>query len=329
MDARRKAAIKIANDLVNQGSMDAAVKVLADAGASDEAARLLAERGRFADAGRLLLGALGTPIARLGTLRGPQRSWAIMSAQFYARAGEAPTAAEIYVALGDRINAVATLEKAGLTSQAAEIRSIAEGVDQLGPAGGRVATPTVKIPADGGAAKVRLAAIQHDEAPERYRRNAIEAAHVADHYDILTMQLDNFLTEFIRTGPVNDAEVEAFAHLGALYERQNFPENAREVYRKVVKRDPRNVEIGRKLQNVDRLLAEGSDLADIIDEDSAFRGRSADDMKLPDLPPLAGKQPETVHQGGIVAFKPGLILNDRYKLRSIIGLAEAEEAAGD
>jgi serine/threonine-protein kinase len=83
--------------------------------------------------------------------------------------------------------------------------------------------------------------------------------------------LENLLGEFIRTGPRNDAEIDAFCALGEIYLRRGFDEDAREALAKAVSARPGNP------------LVEG-----LLAELNTRTGRSASPeiAELPDLPPL-------------------------------------------
>src|SRR5262249_33709901 len=71
-----------------------------------------------------------------------------------------------------------------------------------------------------------------------YRAACVAAIRRAAPNDTMTMELDNFLGDFIRSGPRGDAEAAAFYDLAALYLRTGFVENAREASVKLLRAAP-------------------------------------------------------------------------------------------
>jgi hypothetical protein len=105
-----------------------------------------------------------------------------------------------------------------------------------------------------------------------YRVACAEAILRASALDIVSLELENLLADFIRSGPREDSEVEAFCVLGELYLRKGFSENARETLAKAVRARPGTP------------LAEGL-LAKLGGESGLASGLPLAG-ELPDLPPL-------------------------------------------
>lgn len=193
---------------------------------------------------------------------------------------------------------------------------------------------------DAGDAEASLEALVRVRPTDsRYRSACIQAVRTASEFGILNIELDTFLTEFIRTGPVDDLEVDQFMLLGKLYQDHDFPENAREVYKKVVLQDPTNVEAGKNLIALDRVLrGETRQLQKILEEDDQFdkvdrvhlrEPGSQDLADLPDLPGLPDL-PELPGQAAAPAaavptappfalFKVGAKITERYVVSEILG----------
>jgi serine/threonine-protein kinase len=105
-----------------------------------------------------------------------------------------------------------------------------------------------------------------------YRVACAEAILRASELDVVSLELENLLAEYIRSGPRDDTEVEAFCILGQLYLGKGFSENARETFAKVVRARP-----GTPL--ADGLLAK-------LGGESALASGMPQAGELPDLPPL-------------------------------------------
>jgi serine/threonine-protein kinase len=103
----------------------------------------------------------------------------------------------------------------------------------------------------------------------RYRAACVEVVYRANEADAMSLEVDNFLAEFIRTGPQGEPEPEAFYRLGRLFLRRGFPENAREVFAKLV-----------------RAKADYRDAAELLAETERALPSAPTVEDLPDLPEL-------------------------------------------
>lgn len=172
--------LEVARSLAKKGEIDAAVRTLLRAGAFEEAATTLVAVQRFADAGHLLVDAIGVGTSLFDGLDAERKKLAVRAAVCFAQAGETRRAIEIYLALGDRIRAADTLDKAGDKVGAAKLRAEPQG--RSGAASEVGAIESLRPPPAGKAAAQRLErAGQLQEAFEVYlqARDLAEAARVA------------------------------------------------------------------------------------------------------------------------------------------------------
>jgi serine/threonine-protein kinase len=121
----------------------------------------------------------------------------------------------------------------------------------------------------------------------RYRGACAKAISIALSFGELGFELDQLVGRFVSTGPQSPDELDAFVNLGSLYERVGFPENARECYRKVLERQP-NHPVQNRLRELDAALR-GSNMvyAQILREDSAFRGDTGRQRSLASDDPVS------------------------------------------
>jgi len=181
---------------------------------------------------------------------------------------------------------------------------------------------------------------------ERYRAAAVEAVRVASELGTIELQHDQFLADFVESGPQDDAELETFYQLGKLYLDQDFPENAEEVFEKILSRDPSYGDVAALLAGLRHPGSEDrKELEKVLEEDVAFwatdvvaqSARPGAPMPgLPELPPSgtpAGAQPAAaappaMGPRGTVAlpagaagtgFIVGTIVANRYRIDELIG----------
>jgi serine/threonine-protein kinase len=185
------------------------------------------------------------------------------------------------------------------------------------------------------------------QTDERYRRAAREAVSVARELATVNVRMESFLSSYISSGPQNDEELESFYLLGQLYAGKDFPENAEEVYKKILEQDPRYRDVPQRLE---ALRAEthrvDASLAGILKEDSKF-WRDPLRTELPDKtaalpglpwesPPAAvppGEQAPAAGGAGPAAAAPGppggatveelfavgATIADRYRIEQEVG----------
>jgi len=106
----------------------------------------------------------------------------------------------------------------------------------------------------------------------RYREAAREAVGLSCRTDTLGVRFEHFVRGFIAAGPQDDDEIRAFYDLADLYVKHDMPENAEEVFRKILDRDPGYRDVDLRLA----ALAEASrppdgSLARVMGQDERFR----------------------------------------------------------
>jgi eukaryotic-like serine/threonine-protein kinase len=144
----------------------------------------------------------------------------------------------------------------------------------------------------------------------RYRAACVLAVELAERAGGPTLAFETLVAAFVRGGPQTDAELEAFRRLGQLYESAGFPENAAEVYRKVVaaSHDAQGLE----------LLADLSPAAADLPELPAIPA----EPELPELPELSSREADDLASSDPdqqVPFRVGASILDRYVLEEKIG----------
>lgn len=203
-----------------------------------------------------------------------------VAAQIYVQLKQFGDAGRVLVALGQQQGAADMFVKAGMPYEAAAcylgMGDTGKGLENL----------------------IRVARVD-----PRYRKASVEAIRVASELNVLSFQLEHFLTEFISPGPADEGEREAFMRLVELYERNDMPENAKEALAKVLARFPQDPGVVAKLQQMEQQTRRSSDIYRRIGaQDSGFTGEkqpgSADLAnaeflpglpalpELPELPPL-------------------------------------------
>jgi len=147
------------------------------------------------------------------------------------------------------------------------------------------------------------------QTDERYRLAAREAVSVARELGVVSVRMESFLSGFISSGPQDEAELESFYLLGQLYAEEDFPENAEEVYKKIVEQSPDYRDVPERLAalNAETHQVDAS-LAGILKEGSKF-WRDSLRTELPDktatLPDLPWLPPTGAAAPGTQAPAPG------------------------
>jgi serine/threonine-protein kinase len=77
-------------------------------------------------------------------------------------------------------------------------------------------------------------------ADTRYRQACVRAIRLAPARGPLSLGFENLVARFVKLGPENGEETEAFLALASLYEREGFVENATEALERVVARSPQH-----------------------------------------------------------------------------------------
>jgi serine/threonine-protein kinase len=271
---QRRLALKAAIHLSRAGRRDEAVDLFVALGERQRAAELLERAGDAVRAGQVLRG------GRHRTA--PPGSWKASAAQKLEAAGQNEAALQAYIREGQPAEAARLARALGRPQSAAELYA-----DAGMPYDAARAFLEAGMKSEGLAALVR---VSHGDA--RYREAARLAAPLAADLGELGIHVEHFFTEYIRTGPVSDDELDTLCALGRLYLQRGFLENADEVLRKTLDRSPSHavaqdlaarLEASREREQVH--------LKTRLEEDNAFWGRGADrraaDLPdLPDLPPL-------------------------------------------
>jgi serine/threonine-protein kinase len=109
----------------------------------------------------------------------------------------------------------------------------------------------------------------------RYREAAREAVLLACRLDTLGVRFEQFVRGFIASGPLEDGDMPAFYELAELYLKHGMPENAEELFGKILVRAPDYRDVPSRLAALAGTSrpADGS-LATVMGEDERFR-RSA------------------------------------------------------
>jgi hypothetical protein len=169
----------------------------------------------------------------------------------------------------------------------------------------------------------------------------MEAIHLARKLDVLDYQFEQFLTDFISSGPLDDRELETFYVLGGLYLDNDFPENAEEVYQKILTRDSSYRDVTARMAGLQRAFGEHRDaLEKVFKEDVQFwqtdtgqdlRGTvpppenaSVSPAPAPSdgtLPFVVGPHGTVVLRTGVAGtgFEIGAVIAERYRVDELIG----------
>jgi serine/threonine-protein kinase len=159
-----------------------------------------------------------------------------------------------------------------------------------------------------------------------YREAARLAVGLACATDALSVRFEQFVGPFIAAGPTSDDELPLFYDLGELYLRHEMPENAEEVFGKIIDRAPDYRDVVDRLSHV----ADGGARLD-----ESLAGLFAEDERFRRLAPRAGNVPvaatamdDVLHPtrpldpgaaGAAASFAPGTTVADRYRIEGEIG----------
>src|SRR3989442_10706204 len=105
---------------------------------------------------------------------------------------------------------------------------------------------------DTGKALDNFCRVPADDA--QYRVAAAIAARLATNLNVLDFRFEHFVGAYVRSGPRDEAELQVFDLLGALYETHGFPENAREVLQKILAVQPSFPGARERLARLDQQL---------------------------------------------------------------------------
>jgi serine/threonine-protein kinase len=145
-----------------------------------------------------------------------------------------------------------------------------------------------------------------------YGERCTLAVALADELDRLTLGLDNLVAGFVRRGPENAGEADAFECLAGLYERHGFAENARETAAKLLAYAPEHSGARRLLARLPQPVAPAP-LLDLPEVDqlgpAAAPPTVAPGLSGPQLRPFDEQPP----------LREGVLVGGRYRLEARIG----------
>lgn len=250
--------------------LNVAVELLVALGERSRAADLLAKAGDQVGAARVLQGKAHNEEKKsvvsfeAAQVLEAQQKWAL-AFEAYLQLARPADAARMALRLARPAQAAALFADAGLAYESAG------AWHQAG---------------DRAKALEQLQRVPRDSAP--YRQAAVIAIRLATELNVLDFGLEHFLTRFLSQRPSAEQELEALYLVGTLYERNNFIENAKDAFRKVLSVQASYRDAAERLARLDRETA-GSAMVfeQILKEDAAFHGVSrGGPMSLPDLPEL-------------------------------------------
>jgi serine/threonine-protein kinase len=163
----------------------------------------------------------------------------------------------------------------------------------------------------------------------RYREGAREAVRLAILAGAVGVRFEQFVGAFIDSGPLEPEDRIALEALGELYARLGMPENAEEVFEKLLEHDPSDIAIAARLESLrDDTTVDGS-LAGLLGEDEKFHqvasggGARRDTAVLAagpgsGIPPGSRTPPGRAGAGG-ATFAPGDVIAERYRIEAQIG----------
>jgi tetratricopeptide (TPR) repeat protein len=196
---------------------------------------------------------------------------------------------------------------------------------------------------DTGKALENLTRVPRDDP--RYRAAAVLAVRLATNLGVLDFRLEHFLGSYVKSGPRDAQEMQAFDLLAQLYLAHDFPGNAREVLEKILEKDPHFKGASEKLAQVNEELRPSAAVARSLLDDAGMR-KPKTLLDLGDLPGLEGDatvmqhDPETVGKASLPPreriealgeaevlvekeradeFAPGATIAGRYRLEKKIG----------
>jgi eukaryotic-like serine/threonine-protein kinase len=250
------------------------------------------------------------------------RGRALRAAIFLAKGGGAETAVEVFLALGDPASALKTYSQ---LKRFVEAANLARRLGKLAEAG--------DLYAEGGRSYEAALCFLEAEDPRRaleqflrvpreharYRTACVRTIQLAQKLDLLTLEVEQFLTGFSNTAPQDEQELTAFYALGKLYNAHRFHENAKDAFTKVLALRPDYEDAADLLSSLERAqsLAAGELLPELPDlpeapslPDPTVQLKARLMKPSPPAEPASAKGP---------AFVVGATIADRYRLDERIG----------
>jgi len=338
---KRKLALKAAIYFARAGEANLSAAIFVQLGERGRAADVLERAGDGVAAAKLRSGApadLGTSAlpAAPGRRTAERDGVSLPLARRLEQEGKLELAMQTYVELGKPTEAARVARK---------LKRFAEAANLLLEAGQPFEAAACRL--EGRDLPGFLDAVMRVPRDHpRYRDSCRHAVRAAADLGELGFQLEHFISGFIRSGPLGDAELETFYLLGRLYMEQSFPENAREVFAKVQAARPGYRDAVLRLAELEDVLrGSEEEYRRVVEEDDAFRiGSSAMGaphtepvLDFPDLPelPQADEPPAVVgrpvtrdtspptvaHEGpgrGLLEVG-GSLAGGRYRLLKLLG----------
>ena len=289
------------------GEQQRAVELLQKAGDAVGAARIASMKPGEFDTGAMLAPAKATAVGG--------QAVSILSAQKMEEQGKLEAALETYVQLKRFADAGRLAKALGRTANAAEFYADA-GVPF------EAAQAYLEL-GDTGKALDNFCRVPADDA--QYRVAAAMAVRLATNLNLLDFRFEHFVGAYVRSGPRNDAELQAFDLLANLYETHGFPENAREVVQKLLAVQPSFPGGRERLARLDQQLRPTAMMArQVLSNADLHKKRT---VSLPDL----GELPDMGDSATMVRSDPALakqVMGALKATKSGEVIAEAEVLAG-
>ena len=230
------------------------------------------------------------------------------AARVYLDAGAVQEGARVLRGLGRAAEAAKALSDAGFFAEAADY--LVEAGDPEGALDRLVRTPS----RDPG-----------------YQDAARAAVRLVVQHGFLGVRFEQFVSGFIEAGPADgdEEELALFHALGELYAERGMPENAEEVFAKIVERDPGYRDAAARLAALrEDAVAPNSALAGLLGDDERFRrlagggGARSQTAVLAGDPTAPPSRPGTPSPRG-EAPPPGIAIGNlvahRYRIEAEIG----------
>jgi eukaryotic-like serine/threonine-protein kinase len=228
------------------------------------------------------------------------------AARAYLDAGAIHEGARVLRGLGRTAEAAKALSDAGLFVEAAQC--LAESGDPEG-AFDRI----VRMPS----------------RDPRYREAAQAAVRIVIEHGFLGVRFEQFVSTFIDAGPGDEDDLALFYGLAELYLQREMPENAEEVFAKVVEREPGYRDAAARLAGLrEDAVAPNSTLAGLLGDDERFRrvgggaGARSQTTVLsgdPTAPPARAGTPSGRGSSPAAEIAIGSLIADRYRIETEIG----------
>ena len=295
---KKKLALKTAICLVNAGDIPKAVDLFLKVGERARAVEALEKIGDYVQAARLeqasekdLPNLVYIAPAKAPEPEGKEKN-NLALAEKLERDGKLDAAISVYVELGEYGRAGRAAHKLKRPGQAAGF--FAEG---------KLAYEAAVCFMEAGESRKCLDwLVQVPRDDKRYRVCSVNVVKLANELNVFDAKIDQFLTRFVGSGPQDDRELDPFYVLGRLFQKNQYLELAKDVYRKVLARDPGYRDTATRLSQVE--AADAAATPGMATPSAAVQVTVAQQDAqpvilfsvqqpggVPDLPPLPGRPP--------------------------------------